>query len=80
MTKIQSENTSFKNNMMCNWNRVDSNWDEPNTTPTKEVYLDFDEFIEVMKDKMINEKENMQDCDIAFESESSNVSCLFWPY
>ena len=49
-------------------------------TPPKDQYLDFEEFIEVMKDRMKNEKENMQNCDIVFESHASNVSCLFWPY
>ena len=49
-------------------------------SPLKDKYLNFDEYIEVMKEKMMVEQSKMKDVDIIFESQSSNVSCLFWPY
>ena len=78
--KLQSENTSYKDNMMCNWNRMETSNDEYGSENGKNMYLDFEDFVKVMKDKMLCEKNSMQGCDIVFESESSNVSCLFWPY
>ena len=65
---------------MCSCNKVDNTCDEHGNYSNQDEYLDFDEFLEIMKDKIKLEKSNMQDCEIAFESSSSNVSCLFWPY
>ena len=50
--------------------------DDDFMSPAKSQFLDFDEFIDVMKERISVEKNNLQDddCDIAFESHSSNVS------
>ena len=65
---------------MCNCNPGEQKIENDMLTPTKDKFLDFDQFIDVMKDKIIDEKANMDDGDIVFEAQSSNVSCLFWPY
>jgi len=42
----------------------------------EETYLDFEEFFNMMKDRILSERHNTQ--NIEFESTSSNVSCLLW--
>jgi len=40
----------------------------------KDKLLNFEEFVEIMHEKMMNEQEKMKGIDIVFESQSSNVS------
>ena len=65
---------------MWGWNRMEHSQDEWTSEKDKNRFIDFEEFVKIMKDKMLNEKNSMQGCDIVFESNTSNVSCLFWPY
>ena len=75
------ESSSVGAGLNCNWAPTDrdEHFEEINTPP-KVKYLNFDQFFELMKDKIKNEQNSLGKGDIIFESESSNVSCLFWPY
>ena len=78
--EIKSEKSEINGNMMWNCNRVDSHVEDEMEPPVRDRLLNFEEFNKVMKERMIMERENMKDFDIVFESQASNVSCLFWPY
>ena len=39
---------------------MEANTDEYTSESGKNIYLDFDDFVKVMKDKMLSEKHNMQ--------------------
>ena len=78
-SKVQTD-AYYNDNIIWGWNRMEQSPEECATEPPKKKYIEFEEFVKIMKDKMLSEKNSMQGWDIVFESSSSNVSCLFWPY
>ena len=65
---------------MWNWNRVESQIEDEVVPEAHDRLLNFEDFVKIMHDKMMDEQKKMEGIDIVFESQSSNVSWLFWPY
>ncbi|CAI2382387.1 unnamed protein product [Moneuplotes crassus] len=78
----KQENHEIHGNFMCNCkNENDGKFIEDDfSSPNKEEFLSYEQYVDLMNERMGIEKNKMKGTDIVFESKSSNVSCLFWPY
>lgn len=68
---IKAERTSIGANALCSCGG--SNEGEV----IEQRYLNFNEFFDIMKERIVLERHTLK--DVEFESHSSNVSCMLWP-
>lgn len=65
-SEIRAERNSVSGSGFCGCGNGD----------VEERYIDFDEFFEMMKDRIVKERRHTK--NVEFEAHSSNVSCLLW--
>mmetsp|Transcript_39420 Transcript_39420/g.45257 ORF Transcript_39420/g.45257 Transcript_39420/m.45257 type:complete len:126 (+) Transcript_39420:197-574(+) len=70
--RTQQENIYYKENTMCNCSKMES----ISETPNQKKFYNFEEFVEIMKDRMIIERDrtHQDNGEVIFESQVKNVS------